>query len=179
MDVDVKEVEMKLEKKIKEKYEELSLKCHEIDNRLTNENKVLKADSDKKAKDLLEYVNDEILPRIAEEEKAIRTALQLIEELKIETNKNSVFRERAEQNFEELFRMSDKFFSLYEKKIAFYDANFDDMKYKTEEKLANFTNIINDKFTFLRKETSVLTEHIKVFILVERDFTYIFEKRLN
>jgi len=162
LDVDVKEVEMKLEKKIKEKYEELSLKCHEIDHRLTNENKVLKADSDKKAKDLLEYVNDEILPRIAEEEKAIRTSLQMLEELKIETNRNSAFRERAEQNFEELFRTSDKFFSLYEKKIAFYDANFDDVKHKTEEKLANFTNIINEKFAFLRKETSVLTEHIKV-----------------
>jgi len=162
LDNDLKEVEMKLEKKITEKYEELSLKCHEIDHRLTNENKILKAESDKQAKDLLEYVNGEILPRIAEEEKAIRTTIQLLEDLKVETNRNSAFRDRAEQNFEELYQKNEKFWSFYEKKIAFYDANFDDMKYKTEEKLASFTNVINDKFTTLRKETAILTEHIKV-----------------
>ena len=165
LDVDVKEMEQKLDKKITEKYEELSLKCYEIDSRLTNENKILKNESEKRAKDLLEYVNNEILPRIADQEKAIRTTIQLIEELKVDVSRNAAFRDKAEQNFAELFQRNEKFFSLYEEKIAFYDANFDDMRFKTEEKLAKFTDVINEKFSILRGETSLLTEQIKVVVL--------------
>ena len=166
---ELKCVEERLEEKMKKQYDELNIKCSLLDSKIMDEKMNLKNELDKKDNEIVAYIKDQLIPRIAEDEKVIQSSVKEIGELRLETENLNKFKGIANQKFDQIMKQNDDFHEAFEKKINFYDDNFDFMKHKTEERLQEFLKIIDTKFTKLKQQSDEQVEMIKVNFYVREE----------
>jgi len=161
---ELKNAEERLEEKMRNQYEELNAKCSMLDTKIMNEKMSLKKELDRKDNEILAYINNQLIPRIVEDENVINTSVNDIRELRSETEGLNRFKGLANQKFDQIMKQNDDFHEAFEKKINFYDDNFDYLKFKTEERLNEFLKVIDTKFMKLRQQSDEQVEMIKVLL---------------
>ena len=153
IDNKIHSLEEKLEKIMQSKLDELNQKCAKLNAQITFEQKNVKEEIEKNKQEVITYISNDVITKINENEEAIKSNVDALDNLKNYVSENSDFKRKVNEKIEKIAHQNVSLFQTLEKKIQFFDQNHEALTAKAEQSLTKFRERIEERFTELRQES--------------------------